>query len=63
MPPTPRLAPIYLVTYVDTRGQTVTQLGRTRTRAQRLAREIAERGGSPAVYRAELACCDEVQLW
>ncbi len=61
-PPDPRLAPVFLVSYVDSRGQTVTLLRRTRAAALRLAREVTDRGGSPIVHRAELASCDEVGM-
>ncbi len=60
-PPDPRLAPVFLVSYVDSRGQTVAVLRRTRPAALRLAQEITDRGGSPRVHRAELARCEEVE--
>ncbi len=59
VPPPPRLAPVHLVSYVDSRGQAVTVL-RTRAGALRLAQEITDRGGRPRVHRAELTRCEEV---
>ncbi len=51
---------MHLVSYVDSRGQTVTVLRRTRAGALRLAQEITDRGGRPRVHRAELTRCEEV---
>ncbi len=62
-PPDPRGGAVYVVSYVNTAGETVTLLRRTRAAALRLAREVADRGGSPRVHRAQLARCDEVPPW
>ncbi len=62
LPPNPRGGRVYAVSYVDISGQTVSLLRRTRPAALRLAREVADRGGSPRVHRAELPSWSEEEL-
>ena len=45
-----RHAVVYLVRYVDTRGETVSRLHRTEPAARRFAQRVREVGGSPRVY-------------
>ncbi len=53
-PGPPRDSRLYAVRYRDTRGQTVTTLYWVRGAAERFAARVEARGGSAAIYRADV---------
>lgn len=61
-PPDPRGGAVYVVSYVNTAGETATALRRTRVSTRRLAQNSTDRGGNPLVHRAELPSWQEAEL-